>query len=81
MKVVCINDKALKSADGSIGSGSGLKKGEVYEYTHIEKSIFGDDCYFINGLGLKQCKRFKPIDNQWVDELLNKITEDMCELV
>ena len=79
MKVVCINDKGMKSADGSIGSGKGLIKGNIYEYTHIEKSIWGDDCYFIKGLGLRQCKRFKAVDNSWVDELLEKITKEVCE--
>lgn len=76
MKILCVNDNRLRSADGTIGHGIGLKKGEIYKYTHVINNSHGDDCYFVNGLGLRQCKRFKPIEDKWVDELLNRITED-----
>lgn len=77
MKVICINAKLIKSADGSTAWATGLKEGKIYNALGKTKSHFGDWCYEIEGLGLKQCVRFKPADYKWVEELLEMISEEV----
>ena len=72
MKVVCINAKPIKSADGSTAWATGLKEGKIYNSLGKTKSEFGDWCYEIEGLGLRQCVRFKPSDDDWVKYTMDK---------
>jgi hypothetical protein len=77
MKVVCINAKPIKSADGSTAWATGLKEGQIYNSLGKTKSRFGDWCYEIEGIGLKQCVRFKRAEDDWVEELLARISEEV----
>ena len=77
MKVVCINAKPIKNADGSTAWATGLKEGQIYNSLGKTKSHFGDWCYEIEGIGLKQCVRFKPAEDDWVEELLARISEEV----
>jgi hypothetical protein len=80
MKVVCINDSIMSSKSGNPSLGTGIKKGEVYEVVSISKSDFGDgDCYILKGVGKKRADRFREIETEWVEELLNSLNiEEVC---
>ncbi len=77
MKVVCINDGVMSSKSGNPSLGTGIKKGEIYEVVSISKSNFCDgDCYVLKGIGKKRADRFREIETEWVDELLNSLKLD-----
>jgi len=80
MKVVCIKDGIMSSKSGNPSLGTGLKKGKIYEVVSISKSSFGDgDCYVLKGLGKKRADRFREIETEWVDKLLNSLNiEEVC---
>ncbi len=81
MKVICINAKPIHLPNGKISNGTGLVKDEIYEYTDIQTHWNGRKCYNIKGLGLKQTIRFREIDTNWVDELLESIkNEDLVNV-
>jgi hypothetical protein len=77
MKVVCINDGIMSSKSGKPSMGTGIKKGKIYEVVSISKSSFGDgNCYVLKGIGKKRADRFREIEMEWVDELLNSLKVD-----
>lgn len=76
MKVVCINNKIMSSKSGLPSKGTGLVEGEIYEVVSISESSFGDGvCFIIQGIGKKRADRFREIETDWVDEILNSITK------
>lgn len=78
MKVICINNKVMSSKSGRPSQGTGLIQGKIYEVVSISKSSFGDgDCFIIEGVGKKRADRFREIETDWVEELLNSITEEV----
>jgi hypothetical protein len=78
MKLICINAKPMFSNDGSLCCGDGLQEGDVYESLgKIDSPYDNTPCYVIKGLGLKICVRFKPADNDWVEELLARIKQEV----
>jgi len=61
MKLLCINNKTIKTNNIS-HAGGGLKEGEVY--ITRGKSFIGEGgevCYYIEGLGSKLCCRFTEL--------------------
>lgn len=85
MKVKCIIDERVPckpNVKSKYTSGEGLKKGNIYNVLSDEIFIgaSGYKCYFIEGLGLKACFRFKKIEEKKVSQemiseklLLNEI--------
>lgn len=73
MEVICVNAKPISNKDGSISLGGGLIEGQIYEYIGVENGRNGELCYNIKGLGLKKCKRFKPVKNDWIDDILSRV--------
>ena len=68
----------MSSKSGIPSNGAGLVEGKIYEVVSISKSSFGDgDCFVIKGVGKKRADRFREIETDWVDELLNSITEEV----
>ena len=68
----------MSSKSGIPSTGSGLVEGKIYEVVSISKSSFGDgDCFIIKGLGKKRADRFREIETDWVEELLNSVTEEV----
>lgn len=67
----------MSSKSGRPSKGTGLIEGKIYEVVSISESSFGDgDCFIIKGLGKKRVDRFREIETDWVEELLNSITEE-----
>jgi len=78
MKVICMNNKVMSSKSGIPSNGTGLIEGKIYEVVFISQSSFGDgDCFVIKGLGKKRADRFREIETDWVEELLNSIAEEV----
>ena len=68
----------MSSKSGIPSLGTDLVEGEIYEVVSISQSSFGDgDCFVIKGVGKKRADRFREIETDWVDKLLNSITEDV----
>ena len=68
----------MSSKSGIPSNGKGLVEGKIYEVVSISQSSFGDgDCFVIKGIGKKRADRFREIETDWIDELLNSITEDV----
>jgi hypothetical protein len=76
MKVICIKAGPIHLHNGGISYGTGLVKDKIYEYTDLQTHWNGKKCYNIKGLGLKQTVRFKEIDTDLVDELLESIQDE-----
>lgn len=68
----------MSSKSGIPSMGTGLIEGKIYEVVSISQSSFGDgDCFIIKDVGKKRADRFKEIETDWVDELLNSIAEEV----
>jgi len=73
-----MNNKVMSSKSGIPSNGTGLIEGKIYEVVFISQSSFGDgDCFVIKGLGKKRADRFREIETDWVEELLNSIAEEV----
>ena len=78
MKVICINNKPINDADGIPAWCNDLVEGEIYTAEYVAKSIWGNDCYFIAEVqALRRVERFRIVDDNWVEELLSRITEEV----
>lgn len=78
MKVICINNKTINDPDGIPALCFDLVEGKIYTAEYVAKSIWGYDCYFISEIqDLRRVERFRIVDDNWVDELLSRITEEV----
>lgn len=80
MEVVCINSKPINDPDGIPAWCDDLVEGQVYTAEYVAKSSWGNACYFISEIkALRRVERFKPIDDNWIDELLEKLMSEIEE--
>jgi len=79
MRVKCINTEYLTNRTGAFSKGFGLVKGKIYI---VEKEVDSDNgngrCYLIKGLGKKRVERFEKIKDEWVENLLKKLSSEVC---
>lgn len=78
MRVICINAKIIRTPE-TTHLGAGLEEGKIYNA--LDKRINPDPnnsvlCYDIEGLGLRYHIRFKPVDDDWVDDLLESVVKE-----
>ena len=76
MKLKCIRPNPMINERGTISSGLGLVKNEIY---YAEEGIIldkGDKCFFIHGLGLKLSKRFEKVKDDWADSILKELFKE-----
>lgn len=73
MKVICVDDKPIIKTNGGVSFGYNLTKGKTYKCLGTKMHPNGIMCYNIEGLGLKQIIRFREIETDWVDEVLEKL--------
>ena len=77
MKVVCINAGTISNSDGIPSMCTDLIEGKIYTAEFSSKNIYGSDCYFISEINaLRRCDRFKPIQDNWLENLLERITSE-----
>ena len=78
MKVICINNNPINEQDGIPACCYDLVEGKVYNAEYVAKSSCGNDCYFITEIqSLRRVERFRRFDDNWVEELLSRITEEV----
>ena len=78
MKVVCINAKPINDPDGIPAWCDDLIEGQIYNAEYVAKSSWGNDCYYISEIkALRRTERFKPVDDNWIEELLKRISEEV----
>lgn len=78
MKVICINNKPINDPDGIHARCNDLVEGKIYTAEYVAKSGWGNDCYFITEVQcLRRVERFRRVDDNWVEELLSRITEEV----
>ena len=83
MKLVCINAKDIPNltGKGNPHKGTGLIKGEIYTSTGIEHPHEKISVYLIEGVGKRLTQRFREVNNDGIDELIENIFNKETEVI